>query len=120
MATKRGRLALIAIAGFLICVAESPRVLGSGEANAQGLMTRAGAENQVVGPNQLNEGYRTLSNDAFRTRTAAADVPIRRVAPIIVAASDSTVWDETSFVGKIFVVFGALLTLASAARMFIA
>ncbi len=118
MATNLGRLALIAIAGVVICLA--PRVLGSGEANAQGLMTRASAENQVVGPNQLSDVDRAANNDAFRTRTAAAELPIRRVAPIIVAASDSSVWDETSFVGKIFVVFGALLTIASAARMFIA
>jgi hypothetical protein len=120
MATKRGRLALIAIAAVLICLAESPRVLGSGEANAQGMTTRASAENQMVAPNQLNDVDRAQSNDPFRTRTAAAELPIRRVAPIIVAASDGSVWDETSFVGKIFVVFGALLTIASAARMFIA
>ena len=120
MATKRGLLSLIAIAGVAMCLAESPRALGSGEANAQAIMTRASAENQGVAPNQLNEADRALSNDPFRTRTAAADVQIRRIAPIIVAASDSSVWDETSFVGKVFVVLGALLTVASAARMFIA
>jgi hypothetical protein len=114
MATKRGLLSLLAIAGVAMCLAESPRALGSGEANAQAII------NQGVAPNQLNEADRTLSNDPFRTRTAAADVPIRRIAPIIVAASDSSVWDETSFVGRVFVVLGALLTIASAARMFIA
>jgi hypothetical protein len=118
MATNLGRLALIAIAAVVICLA--PPMLGSGEANAQGSMTRASAENQMVAPNQLNDADRAASNDPFRTRTAAAELPIRRVAPIIVAASDSSVWDETSFVGKIFVLFGALLTIASAARMFIA
>jgi hypothetical protein len=120
MATERGRLSLIAIAGVAICLAESPRVLGSGEANAEAIISRASAENQVVAPNQLNESDRALSNNAFRTRTASADVPFRRVAPVIVAAGDSSVWDETSFVGKVFVVLGALLTIASAARMFIA
>jgi len=34
--------------------------------------------------------------------------------------SDNSVWDQTSLIGKIFIGFGALLTMASAARMFIA
>ena len=32
----------------------------------------------------------------------------------------SSIWDETSLIGKIFIGFGALLTIASAARMFMA
>ena len=32
---------------------------------------------------------------------------------------ESTVWNQTSLIGKIFIGFGALLTMASAARMFI-
>ena len=33
---------------------------------------------------------------------------------------ESTALDKTSLIGKIFIGFGALLTMASAARMFIA
>jgi hypothetical protein len=40
-------------------------------------------------------------------------------APAAVSSSDST-WDQTSLIGKIFIAFGGLLTLASAARMFMA
>jgi hypothetical protein len=40
------------------------------------------------------------------------------MAPAIVAATDNSIWDTTSLVGKIFVIFGGLLTVASAARMF--
>ena len=36
------------------------------------------------------------------------------------AASNEATWDQTSLIGKIFIAFGALLTMASAARMFMA
>jgi hypothetical protein len=35
-------------------------------------------------------------------------------------ANDSSTLDKTSLIGKVFIAFGALLTLASAARMFMA
>ncbi len=40
--------------------------------------------------------------------------------PVVVAGSQNATWDETSMIGKIFIGFGALLTIASAARMFMA
>ena len=48
------------------------------------------------------------------TETAAA-----RANPVV-AGSQNATWDETSLIGKIFIGFGALLTMASAARMFMA
>jgi hypothetical protein len=42
-----------------------------------------------------------------------------KVAPVL-ASSDSSAWDQTSLIGKVFIGFGALLTMASAARMFMA
>ena len=36
------------------------------------------------------------------------------------ASSEGSAWDQSSLIGKIFIGFGALLTLASAARMFMA
>jgi hypothetical protein len=36
------------------------------------------------------------------------------------ASNDNSTWDQTSLIGKIFIAFGALLTIASAARMFMA
>jgi hypothetical protein len=36
------------------------------------------------------------------------------------SANDSSTLDKTSLIGKVFIAFGALLTLASAARMFMA
>ena len=40
-------------------------------------------------------------------------------APVMASTDDST-WGQTSLIGKIFIAFGGLLTLASAARMFMA
>ena len=36
------------------------------------------------------------------------------------SGNDNSTWDQTSLIGKIFIAFGALLTMASAARMFMA
>jgi len=147
MGTEGGRLASIGIAGLMICLVDLPyAALGHGEADAQMtnpasfdsalsepsggdsgarapviVVAQARAINQVVPADQLNEIDRAASNDAFRGRTTGANGgPARRMAPAIVAATDNSIWDTTSLVGKIFVIFGALLTVASAARMFIA
>ena len=50
---------------------------------------------------------------------AAAEAPAAREAPVP-SATEHSIWDETSLIGKIFIGFGALLTIASAARMFMA
>jgi hypothetical protein len=38
----------------------------------------------------------------------------------VVTSRDNTAWDQTSLIGKVFIAFGGLLTMASAARMFMA
>ncbi|MBR0848817.1 hypothetical protein JQ543_13775 [Bradyrhizobium diazoefficiens] len=44
-----------------------------------------------------------------------------RPAPVLAASvQQGSAWDQSSLIGKIFIGFGALLTLASAARMFMA
>lgn len=40
--------------------------------------------------------------------------------PVVKAADDNDPWSKTSLIGKIFIAFGSLLTLASAARLLIA
>jgi hypothetical protein len=45
--------------------------------------------------------------------------PAVRANPVV-AGSQNASWDETSLIGKLFIGFGALLTVASAARMFMA
>lgn len=79
-------------------------------------------DGQVVASDQLNEVDRALQQDnppAQKTVLAAVDAQ-PRPAPVMAATSDSSTWDQTSLIGKIFIGFGALLTLASAVRMFMA
>jgi hypothetical protein len=51
---------------------------------------------------------------------AEPEAPAAREAAPPPSASEHSIWDETSLIGKIFIGFGALLTIASAARMFMA
>jgi hypothetical protein len=87
-------------------------------ANAQ-----APADTQVVSADQLNDVDRALHENTQlaqvmpNTATASADAP---AAPVLASSNESSTWDQTSLIGKIFIAFGALLTMASAARMFMA
>jgi hypothetical protein len=77
-------------------------------------------ETQVVSADQLNEVDRALHQGnppATTLAMASADTP---VAPVMASSNESSIWDQTSLIGKIFIGFGALLTMASAARMFMA
>ncbi len=77
-------------------------------------VANAGSEITVAASDQLNDTDRNLQEGSV---TATASPP---PAPAITMASESTSLDRTSLIGKIFIGFGALLTMASAARMFIA
>lgn len=79
------------------------------------------AENQVVAPDQLNDIDRALQQDSPPTQKAviAATEAQPRPAPVM-ASSQNSAWDQSSLIGKIFIGVGTLLTLASAARMFMA
>jgi hypothetical protein len=79
------------------------------------------AESQVVAPDQLNDIDRALQQDtppAQKAVIAATDAQ-PRPAPVM-ASSQNSAWDQSSLIGKIFIGVGTLLTLASAARMFMA
>lgn len=87
---------------------------------------------QAAAPDQLNEADRTLQEPAPAPQAQAAPGSSQTVAMATTAikagppaqppaaASDSSTWDQTSLIGKIFIAIGALLTIASAARMFMA
>ncbi len=91
--------------------------------------TQPAAEDQVVAPDQLNDVDRALhqGNNApvAPFAVASAEPPVASAAASVMtgsaarSSSDNT-WDQTSLIGKIFIGFGALLTMASAARMFMA
>jgi hypothetical protein len=81
---------------------------------------KAGNETRIVAADQLNDVDRAL-----REGTAPAAAPVTApanppAAPVAASSRESSTWDETSLIGKIFIGFGALLTMASAVRMFIA
>jgi hypothetical protein len=96
-------------------------------------------DDQVVSSDQLNDVDRVLQQGAPTTQNAQATqgapatqanpsstqtvamAPVRAAsASPMLASNESTTWDQTSLIGKIFIGFGALLTMASAARMFMA
>jgi hypothetical protein len=69
---------------------------------------------RVVAADQLNDVDRGLREDAVPAITANPPA-----SPAATARGESSTWGQTSLIGKIFIGFGALLTMASAARMFI-
>ena len=84
--------------------------LASGSVNA-------GNQTFLVAADQLNDADRTLQEGNSTAATTTSPPPLP--APTTTMTSESTAWDQTSLIGKIFIGFGALLTMASAARMFI-
>jgi hypothetical protein len=79
------------------------------------------ANMELVAADELNDVDRALSDGKSEEKPAAVPTVAMATAqaPAAVSNSDST-WDQTSLIGKIFIAFGGLLTLASAARMFMA
>ena len=77
----------------------------------------------VVAADQLNDVDRALHENAPPAptlATASADAPAAPAAPVVASGGEPSSWDQASLIGKIFIGFGALLTMASAARMFMA
>jgi hypothetical protein len=78
----------------------------------------------VVSADQLNDVDRALHESAPPAPTAAMaavatpDPTPAPAKPAATSSAESSAWDQTSLIGKIFIGFGALLTMASAARMF--
>jgi hypothetical protein len=79
---------------------------------------------QIVAPDQLNDVDRALResnpSDSMPAPTQIAMASTDAAAAATAASDDSSTLDRTSLIGKIFIGVGALLTMASAVRMFIA
>ena len=85
----------------------------------------APADTAVVAPDQLNQADRALHLQETPATTSSQTVAMALAKPAAespgqAATNDSSSLDKTSLIGKIFIAFGALLTMASAARMFMA
>jgi hypothetical protein len=100
-------------------------------ANQSDPQTQSPAANtELVAADELNDVDRALSengNDKDKAPSAtlalaAAQAPAQTQTQTQAAAvsTDDSAWNQTSLIGKIFIAFGGLLTLASAARMFMA
>jgi len=82
---------------------------------------QAPADATVVAPDQLNDVDRALQEETPAAQTVAmASAKPASETPAQAANNDSSTLDKTSLIGKVFIAFGALLTMASAARMFMA
>jgi len=85
------------------------------------------ANAELVAADQLNDVDRALSenrnDDKDKAPSATLAMAVAQApGPTQAAAvsNDDSAWGQTSLIGKIFIAFGGLLTLASAARMFMA
>jgi hypothetical protein len=81
---------------------------------------QAAPANQAAGTDQLSDTDRAARQDDVKTPVVVTRTETPARAGAVVAGSQNASWDETSLIGKIFIGFGALLTVASAARMFMA
>jgi hypothetical protein len=92
-------------------------LLASADNQADGQAPAEGAA--VTAPDQLNDLDRALQeNPSTQTVAMAQAKPAQQENPDQASSNDSL--DKTSLIGKIFIAFGTLLTMASAARMFMA
>jgi hypothetical protein len=86
------------------------------------------ASTELVAADELNEVDRALSenanDDKDKAPSATLAMAVAQAAPAqpqaAAVSTDDSAWNQTSLIGKIFIAFGGLLTLASAARMFMA
>ncbi|TPQ40751.1 hypothetical protein C2U70_04455 [Bradyrhizobium guangdongense] len=114
--------ASVANANAQLAAADTPLAAAATAMTAQANENvQAATAGQPAASDQLSEADRALPPDNQQKTVVAAVDAQPRPAPVMASAtSDSSTWDQTSLIGKIFIGFGALLTLASAARMFMA
>lgn len=114
-------------AGALASSAGQMLSINQGNPAPQAGDTNAAAVAEIVSPDELNEIDRALIDDkpaeahlALASIDIAPSASSADAAAQAVTASDNSTWNHTSLIGKIFIAFGGLLTLGSAARMFMA
>ena len=79
------------------------------------------AEDQAAAPNQAGDSDPAQgATQPGSVAPAVSDRPAPQTAPVVAASNEHSFWKDTSLIGKIFIGVGALLTIASAARMFMA
>jgi hypothetical protein len=120
-----GRTAFVLAIGLLALLAGSSRAAETTASDNASTSAAGGPQatpiGQPAGGDQLGDADRAARADDVGTTTIVTqpETPALRTDPPIAGSRHAT-WDETSLIGKIFIGFGALLTIASAARMFMA
>jgi hypothetical protein len=71
-------------------------------------------------PNNFDRSLTPSEQPAAATTQGVVLASTSRASSEQAASNDSSALDKTSMIGKIFIAVGALLTVASAARMFMA
>lgn len=98
-------------AGNVLSQMDAQPAPGTGAAAAASASTE-----DVVAADQLNDLDRAAEEKPPLTLASATiDTP-----PAAATAENNGPWEQTSMIGKIFIALGGLLTMASAARMFMA
>jgi hypothetical protein len=122
-----GRAALILAIGLLAGFA-GPSWAADPQTEATSVTAPADTQGAPAAPAAPSDGLsasdRAAQPDDMKTpvivtQQSQPETPAVRASPVV-AGSQNATWDETSLIGKIFIGFGALLTVASAARMFMA
>jgi hypothetical protein len=72
---------------------------------------------QVTTSDQLNDMDRDAAAPATTPATPTTVALAQIAQPAVISANEESVWGSASLIGKIFIAFGVMLTLASAARM---
>ena len=97
-------------------------LLAAADNQADGQAPAEGAA--VAAPDQLNDVDRSLQESQSSQTAASQTVAMAQAKPAQqenpAQASNNDSLDKTSLIGKVFIAFGTLLTMASAARMFMA
>lgn len=99
--------------------AETPKSLLAA-AMAAAAARADGANAAVVSSDQLNDVNRSLTETSSPPAATIAMASLSTPLPTATISKDDSTWAHTSLIGKLFIAFGGLLTLASAARMLIA
>jgi hypothetical protein len=118
-----GRSALILAIGLLAGLATASHAT----ALADGADTRPGISSQMIATDQgaagqAGDSERATGDAAPAAAMSADEAPssTEAPAPAVASSDDNSPSDTASLIGKIFIGVGTLLTLASAARMFMA
>jgi hypothetical protein len=134
-----GRSALILAIGLLAGLATQSHAAALADASSE---TQPGIQSQVVAtdqtatdqvvpgqvapdqaaPDQANDSGRAAGEEAPNAAMSVNEAPssTEPAAPSVAGSDDNSPSDTASLIGKIFIGVGTLLTLASAARMFMA